>query len=667
MSNCRSSLFFVLAPILFIVSHAYTLVHFVMLAAKTGAYDAALREQLESAPETSDSLRRQLPSNVFVQFLAGPRDIREGGLGWLLKAIAWISLVIGPVLLLLLIQAQFLPYHLEWVTWVQRFAVLVDVILLWLLWPAVLSGRSEIKWPPLWRYPVLTLASLVPFGLAFTAATFPGEAMEDWIGKRQWIPPNAVTAWLGAKDRQDKPIWSSFHDLLFQGEVDEVTGRRTSLFSNTLVLPYFDALEATKIDELKKLDSVKHTLVLRRRHLESAIFDNADLRKADLESAYLQDASLKSAQLERASLKSAQLQRAVLDEAQLQHTALDEARLQGAWFKRAQLQKASLKGAYLQDAALSDAQLQGASLEHAHLECMSLIDEALQGASLESAHLQGANLTVAHLEGASLKHANLWGANLQGAYLQGASLERAELQGAYLGSAHLDAASLDSAGLQGADLAGADLEGASLDYAGLQGASFYFTSLQGATFRGSTLAGTNMNSAWVWRTSFEGNSVGPVFGRFWNEEPEDSLTENPISKDGFASLKADIMKVVPEGEARENALKRIKLVNPDIFGPEARVSETLLKAREDRVVYEKALADEVKKIVCSNRYDALYIVRGLIQPPSDSRIEDAGAQAPGLVNAILKPDCPVSAALTDADRAALKKLAKEAQPSARKQ
>jgi len=138
--------FFFLAPILFIVSHAYTLVHFVMLAAKVGVYDAELKNQLGDAPETREGLQRQLPSNIFVQFLAGPRDIRKGGLGFFLKAIAWVSLVTGPVLLLLLIQVQFLPYHLEWVTWVQRVAIIVDVILLWALWPAVLNGRSKLMW-----------------------------------------------------------------------------------------------------------------------------------------------------------------------------------------------------------------------------------------------------------------------------------------------------------------------------------------------------------------------------------------------------------------------------------------------------------------------------------------------------------------------------------------
>lgn len=269
--------------------------HFVMLAAKVGTYDTELRKKPfgTEAEETRLGLRRQLPSNVFVQFLAGPSDIREGGLGWLLKAVAWISLVIGPVLLLLLIQIQFLPYHLEWVTWVQRFAVLADLTLLWFLWPAVLASRSAIRWPRLWRYPVLTLASLAPIGLAFVAARFPGEWLDSKYGAKKWIPPNAVTAWLGAAAYgEGKPIPTSFHDLLFNGDVDDVTRRRKSLFSNTLVLPGFDALDAKTIDDQKKFDWAKHTLIARGRHLEGAILGGADLRKADFVGAQLQGSPL---------------------------------------------------------------------------------------------------------------------------------------------------------------------------------------------------------------------------------------------------------------------------------------------------------------------------------------------------------------------------------------
>src|SRR5947208_999672 len=89
--------FFWLGPLIFLIVHAYVLLHFVLLAGKVGDFDTELKAQI-SYEDVRTRLRRQLPSNIFVQFLAGPRGIREGCLGWLLKAIAWISLVIGPVL-----------------------------------------------------------------------------------------------------------------------------------------------------------------------------------------------------------------------------------------------------------------------------------------------------------------------------------------------------------------------------------------------------------------------------------------------------------------------------------------------------------------------------------------------------------------------------------------
>jgi hypothetical protein len=91
--------FFALAPILFVISHAYTLMHFVLLSAKVGKLKQKLNDQLAGpeAHETREDLRWQLPSNIFVQFLAGPHNVRDGVLGWLLKGVAWISLVVGPV------------------------------------------------------------------------------------------------------------------------------------------------------------------------------------------------------------------------------------------------------------------------------------------------------------------------------------------------------------------------------------------------------------------------------------------------------------------------------------------------------------------------------------------------------------------------------------------
>jgi hypothetical protein len=350
--------FFALAPVLFVVSHAYTLMHFVLLASKVGAYNTELTKQIPEPDPTSANgregahtldhreirrgLRRQLPSNIFVQFLAGPLDIREGGLGWLLKAIAWITLVIAPVLLLLLIQVQFLPYHLEWVTWVQRLALLADVVLLWFLWPAVLDGRSAIHWPRLWRRPVAVVFSFVALWTGFIVARYPGEWVDHYAPDTAWIPPNAFTAWLGAEDCAGHPIATSLHGLFFEGEIDDVTRRRKSFFSNTLVLPEFDALKAAGIDDPKKLDGdeVKHTLALRGRHLKGAVLTHADLRKADLEAAELEGANLVGAWLQGARL--------------------DKANLQGAFLENAQLEGASLGNAHLEGANLSGTQLQGA-------------------------------------------------------------------------------------------------------------------------------------------------------------------------------------------------------------------------------------------------------------------------------------------------------------------
>ena len=172
--------FFWLGPALFLVVHAYVLQHFVLLASKAGIFDAQLRAQIDDA-EVRARLRRQLPINIFVQFLAGPREVREGWLGFLLRPIAWITLMVGPVALLVFFQLQFLPYHDVWITMWQRIAVVIDLLLLWLLWPTVLYGEAPQGGLATHRVgPGLVLASisLVSVLLVFAIATFPGEWLD---------------------------------------------------------------------------------------------------------------------------------------------------------------------------------------------------------------------------------------------------------------------------------------------------------------------------------------------------------------------------------------------------------------------------------------------------------------------------------------------------------
>ena len=112
-------------PLLFLIVHAYILMHFVLLADKVGAFHAELQAQIAD-DDVRARLRRQLPSNIFVQFLAGPREVRTGLMGTMLRLIALISLVLAPLALLLFFVVQFLPYHDETITWWHRIAVVIE-------------------------------------------------------------------------------------------------------------------------------------------------------------------------------------------------------------------------------------------------------------------------------------------------------------------------------------------------------------------------------------------------------------------------------------------------------------------------------------------------------------------------------------------------------------
>ena len=171
-----------------------------------------------------------------------------------------------------------------------------------------------------------------------------------------------------------------------QSNYNPISQRRTSLFSNTLVLPNFNALEAAKIDD-SKLGPFESSFTRKNGHFEGAIFEGADLRKINLENAHLQGASLLYA------------------------------KLQGAQFYNANLNGADLYQAKLQGASLDNAHLEGVRLEGAELQGAWVLDADLKGASLSGAQLQGARLNSAQLQGAELNGANLQGASLDGVFL----------------------------------------------------------------------------------------------------------------------------------------------------------------------------------------------------------------------------------------------------------
>jgi uncharacterized protein YjbI with pentapeptide repeats len=569
--------FFVLGPLLFLIVHAYVLLHFVLLGRKIRTFHTQLQVQIPDA-DLRARLRDQLPSNVFVQMLAGPREVRSGAVGAMLRLIAGISLVLGPLALLVFFQVNFLPYHPHWgIELWQRAAIIIDLALLWILWPAILRGKVRwIGWRDvsratavpmalvsligrLWQLPWVApynkpirgsrrflraawrrtifsavIFSLVPVLLVFTISTYPGEGLDQ---KLRFVP-----------------IIGTLHQVLFTGESNPVTGRPSSWFSDRLVLTDQSFVDPDKLEK----QTASHSF--RGRDLSDAVLNRADLRKADF--------------------TGAQFNRAELIEANLQGAHLGLAKLQGAYLRGIQLQGADLRDAQLQGAELGKAKLQGADLQRTHLE----------GASLGAAQLLGARLVYAHLEGADVNSADLEGANLLSASLQGINLPYARLRGA--------------------NLANAELQGAAIPSVDFQGASF--------------------RNAKVWRI---GRLQSGDFGGLPRVDLVDFQECDPYTEPwshtdahSFAEWRDLIVKQIPVGGNRDLAKARLSKLDPNreagLINREICVSNHIPPKDEGTI---KDLATFLVDLACSS-YSAPYVARGIIQQMEYGRDWDAAEQ-----------------------------------------
>jgi len=85
--------------------------------------------------------------------------------------------------------------------------------------------------------------------------------------------------------------------------------------------------------------------------------------------------------------------------------------------------------------------------------------------------------------------------------------------------------------------------------------------------------------------------------------------------------------------------------------------KALEAARINDTEYVIALAKVLRDLVCSGDDDAIYVVRGAgVLPAFQNRLEAAGPAAINLISDLMdkgSKDCPVAAALSDADRAKL--------------
>ena len=451
----------------------------------------------------------------------------------------------------------------------------------------------------------------------------------------------------------------SLHDWLFNSPINDTTSRRWLPIYNTLVLTGFNIYKGLRIDDPQKLKEKDFVFVARGRDLRGAIFAFANLPKVDFTAAQLQAAIFDGAKLHDSSFACPSRSKDKLTGDTPSPDLCTQ--LQGASFLGGELKGVSLRGAQLQDATLDLGDLRDTSLEGANLERASFYGTLLDGASLDRAQLQAAQLPFTSLRGASLYEAQLQGAYVDGA-LQGASLDGAQLQGASLG-----------ADFQGASLHSANLQGVSLENAQLQGASLTGAQLQGATLQAAVVDATDLSGAFLWRTNIsEPNLPQPKAIRL--SSPPDWRPPQPLDDKTYRDLTENIKRLSSGYEGSLDTINRLDCsssnktlasCDPSLSPPPEAVewrSALENAARIDESDYASALAASLKTLVCSDGEEATYILRGR---GFQSRLKDAGDEGRKLIGDITNKDnrdCPVSALLTDADRATLLRIKREIEP-----
>jgi uncharacterized protein YjbI with pentapeptide repeats len=383
--------FYILAPIIFVVFHFYMLLNLVLLARTAKSFEDSLARAFPEDGEVRENFRMRIENTVFVQLLVGGRLEREGINAKLLSLMALITLALAPIALLLYLQIKFLPYHSEWITWLHRGLLAVDLGLVWTLWPGYRSGWGVRLWlKKSWRLMPAGVLSIVALAYAVLVATFPDERMY------------LATNWF---------LWGEMWRRQPNAWIAPITPRNTlDLHGEGLV----DDDKLTRINNKNKEAGESRwepVLVLKGRDLTEANLRDTDIRQIEFSGGIFNRAKLDHAWAANADFTEASFVGASLAFVQFQGALLGGAQLQGAWLGGAKLQGAYLFRAQLQGASLGGAQLQGASLRGAELQGAYLFRVQLQGASLGGAQLQGASLRGAELQGAFFEGACVWRAD----------------------------------------------------------------------------------------------------------------------------------------------------------------------------------------------------------------------------------------------------------------
>src|SRR5215813_11283284 len=212
----------------------------ILLARTSRTFETALNA---SGLADRESYRMRMENAIFLQIIAGAQRERHGANGYMLRAIALISLAVAPVLVWLLGQLMFLPYHSEPITWWHRLLIVVDIGLIWTLWPSYRYEGGERMLPRLrpWSsLAVRVIASAAVLTFSIFVATFPYERMHGNLLQAA-LPPAVGVILFGGPERSRIDSADEEH------EEEIASAFKGGLFANRLLLPNEDLVDDEKL------------------------------------------------------------------------------------------------------------------------------------------------------------------------------------------------------------------------------------------------------------------------------------------------------------------------------------------------------------------------------------------------------------------------------------
>jgi uncharacterized protein YjbI with pentapeptide repeats len=422
-------LFYVIAPLLLVLFHLNLLMKLQDLRVRVHELIVPLNYvDDDNAQFERNRLRRRLMAFDYATLNAGlVTDRRERVL---LRVVTDTTVFIVPVLLLLFVQLQFLPYH-DWkISWLHRAFVVIDLTLiayiqLWLgtkRGPAQStpdaaptasdqrnSGRIFSVTP---RSVAMGALFAVPVLVCTIVLAFPGEPLDVF--------------WKAASPSPYSPLAG--------GDIAEKFGVRRSLYLSDRTLwaqdPPEDVVQALSEDATiialhgeedaspqvaRTVQRIRNAaLSLRGRNLSHANFENSSLIAVDF-SPNLNTEQMRAFQGLADAAERASSFADPNNGTDISGASFSGADLRGALLPYARATAVNFRGANLQSSDLTHGQFQGSDFSTAQIQEANFTGARLQGALFRDAQLQGAVLTRTQLQGANLDHAQLREANFTGA------------------------------------------------------------------------------------------------------------------------------------------------------------------------------------------------------------------------------------------------------------